>query len=97
MKVLSYSEARATFAKTLDAVIDDAEETIIHRSGHEPVVIVSLSEWNAMKETAYLLSDPANAKFLMDGVAEMNAGRGVEHDLIDPDSIPERPAKNNVA
>jgi antitoxin YefM len=44
MKVLSFSEARANFARTLDAVVDDAEETVIHRSGHEPVVIISLSD-----------------------------------------------------
>ena len=47
MKILSYTEARQNFARTLDAVVDDAEETIIHRAGHEPVVIISLSEWNA--------------------------------------------------
>jgi antitoxin YefM len=87
MKVLSYSEARQNFARTLDAVVDDAEETVIHRAGHEPVVIISLSEWNAMKETQYLLSDPANAAFLRRGIEELNAGRGEIHELIDPDTL----------
>jgi antitoxin YefM len=87
MKVLSFSEARANFAKTLDAVVDDAEETIIHRSGHEPVVIISLSEWNSIKETQYLLSDAANAAFLRRGIEELNSGGGVERELIDPDTV----------
>jgi antitoxin YefM len=87
MKVLSYTEARQNFARTLDAVVDDAEETIIHRAGHEPVVIISLSEWNAMKETQYLLGDAANAAFLRRGIEDMNAGRSEEHELIDPETI----------
>jgi antitoxin YefM len=85
MKILSFTEARQNFAKTLDAVVDDAEETIIHRSGHEPVVIVSLAEWSALKETEYLLSNPANAEFLRKGIAALDAGHGEEHALIDPD------------
>lgn len=87
MKILSYTEARANFAKTLDAVVDDAEETIIHRAGHEPVVIISLSEWNALKETQHLLSDPANASFLRRSIEELNAGRAEARDPIDPDSV----------
>ena len=82
MKVLSYTEARQNFAKTLDAVVDDAEETIIHRSGKEPVVIISLSEWNSMRESDYLLSNPANAAHLRKSVAELNDGRGEVHELI---------------
>ena len=87
MKILSYTEARQNFARTLDAVVDDAEETIIHRAGHESVVIISLSEWSALKETQFLLGDPANAAFLRRGIEEMNAGRGEEHELIDPETI----------
>jgi antitoxin YefM len=83
MKVLSYTEARQNFAKTLDAVVDDAEETIVHRSGKEPVVIISLSEWNSMRETNYLLSSPANAAHLRKGVTELNEGRGEVHELIE--------------
>lgn len=89
MKVLSYTEARQNFAKTLDAVIDDAEETIIHRSGREPVVIISLSEWNAIKETDHVLRNPADAAMLRRGIAELNARHGQQHDLIDPQTVPE--------
>jgi antitoxin YefM len=89
MKVLSFTEARRNFARTLDAVVDDAEETVIHRAGHEPVVLISLSEWNAMKETEYLLRDPMNAEFLRRSIVELDAGRGEVHDLIDPDDLPD--------
>lgn len=86
MKVLSYTEARANFARTLDAVVDDAEEAVIHRSGHAPVVVVSLAIWNSMQETAYLVSDPANAQVLRRSIADADAGHLEVHDLIDPDS-----------
>ncbi|WP_306203891.1 type II toxin-antitoxin system Phd/YefM family antitoxin [Actinoplanes sp. RD1] len=85
MKVVSFTEARQNFARTLDAVIDDAEETVIHRSGHEPVVIISLAEWNSIKETEYLLSNPANAARLREALAQAERGDLVEHGLDDLD------------
>lgn len=89
MKVLSYTEARANFAKTLDAVVDDAEEAVIHRAGHEPVVLVSLATWSSMQETEYLLRDPVNADMLRRSIADADAGRLTPHDLIDPDTVDE--------
>jgi antitoxin YefM len=48
------------------------------------VVIVSLANWNAMEETLHLLPSPANAQRLRDAAAALDAGQGVERDLIDP-------------
>ena len=42
MRTMTYSESRAKYAETLNAVVDDREEVVITRAGHEPVVIVSL-------------------------------------------------------
>lgn len=85
MKILSYTEARKNFAQTLDAVEENADVTIIHRAGHEPVVLLSLSEWQSIRETEYLLSDPKTAQQLRDGIAELDAGRGQVHALIEVD------------
>jgi prevent-host-death family protein len=54
MRTMTYSESRANFAATLSAVVDDREEVIITRAGHESVVIVPLDEYESLKETAYL-------------------------------------------
>ena len=55
MKTMTYSESRAKYAETLNAVVDDREEVIITRAGHDPVVIVALDDYESLKETAYLL------------------------------------------
>ena len=62
MRTMSYSESRANYAETLDRVVDDREEVVITRAGHEPVVMVSLADYESLKETAYLVRSPANAK-----------------------------------
>ena len=38
---MSYTESRAHYAEVLDSVINDREEIVITRAGHEPVVIIS--------------------------------------------------------
>ncbi|WP_293849063.1 type II toxin-antitoxin system prevent-host-death family antitoxin [uncultured Brevibacterium sp.] len=71
MKTMSYTESRANYAKVLDAVVNDRVETIITRSGHEPVVIVSLTEYESLRETAHLLGTPANARRLLDSAERL--------------------------
>jgi antitoxin YefM len=84
MKTVNFTQARAHLADVLDSVIDDAEEVVVTRAGHDPVVIVSLADWNSIKETEYLLSNPAMAAHLRRGIAELNAGHGEVHELVDP-------------
>ena len=83
MKTMSYSQARQNLASTFDAVIDDCEEIVVTRAGHEPVVIVSLAEYESLKETAYLLGTPANARRLFDAIEALKAGQFIERDLIE--------------
>ena len=47
MKTMTYSESRANYAATLDAVLNDREEVVITRAGKEPVVIVSLEDYQS--------------------------------------------------
>ena len=51
--------------KIINAVVDDREEVVITRAGHEPVVIVSLEDYQSLKEAAYLLRSPENARRLL--------------------------------
>ena len=85
MKTMSYSESRARYAEVLDSVIDDREEVVITRAGHEPVVIVSLAAFESLRETAYLMRSPANARRLLDSMERLEGGRGVARDLLATD------------
>ncbi|MFI7273995.1 type II toxin-antitoxin system Phd/YefM family antitoxin [Streptomyces sp. NPDC049879] len=76
MKTMTYAESHARYAEVLDSVTDDREEVVITRAGHEPVVIVSLEDYESLKETAYLLRSPANARRLLASVDELENGGG---------------------
>ncbi|MET8363601.1 type II toxin-antitoxin system Phd/YefM family antitoxin [Micromonospora sp. NPDC005252] len=87
MRTVNFTQLRQNLAAELDSVINDAEEVVVTRSGHEPVVIVPLAEYEAMKETEYLLRNPANAAALRRSMAELEKGDAVERDLIDPATV----------
>ena len=85
MRTMSYTESRARYAEVLDSVTRDREEVVITRAGHEPVVIVSLADFESLRETAYLMRSPANARRLLDAMERLEAGEGTEHSLTDLD------------
>ena len=85
MKTMSYTESRARYAQVLDDVINNREEVIITRAGHESVVIVSLEDFESLRETAYLMRSPSNARRLLDGMERLETGAGETHDLADVD------------
>jgi len=75
MKTLSYDESPERFEEVLDSVVDDGEEVVITRPGRASAVIVSLEEYEALKETVYLLRSPANAHRLLDALGRLEDGR----------------------
>jgi antitoxin YefM len=83
MRTMTYSESRARYAETLDRVVDDKEEVVITRAGHEPVVIVSLDDYQSLKETAYLLRSPENARRLLTAIDRLEGGGGTVRDLAE--------------
>jgi antitoxin YefM len=83
MKTMSYSESRARYAEVLDSVVDDREEVVITRAGHDPVVIVSLEDYESLKETAYLLRSPENARRLLAAIESLESGEGIVRDKIE--------------
>jgi antitoxin YefM len=84
VKTMSYTESRARYAETLDSVIDDREEVVITRAGHDPVVIVALDDYQSLKEAAYLLRSPENARRLLAAIDRLEHGAGEAHELVDP-------------
>jgi antitoxin YefM len=66
----------------MDRVCNDHEPVIITRKGDQSVVMLSLEDYEALEETAYLLRSPENARRLMAAAAELTAGKGVERELL---------------
>ena len=87
--VVTFSEARKNFKAVMDRVVDDCDYTVITRQGAEPVVMLSLSEWNSIQETAHLLSSPKNAARLATGIAQLNAGKGITKTMDELNALAE--------
>jgi len=83
MDAISYTAARANLAKTMERVCDDHDPVIITRKREASVVMISLEDYQAMEETAYLLRSPANARHLLESISELEAGKGTERELIE--------------
>lgn len=82
MKVVNYTDLRLNLKKWLDLVVDDVEELIIKRKNNKDLVLISLEEYNSLKETNYLLSGK-NRAVLLNSVEEAKSGDLEEHKLIE--------------
>ncbi len=79
---VNFTELRNKLAHWYDRANNDRAPILVTRQGHEPVVLIAQSEYDSMVETLYLKSSPANAARLDASIAELNAGKGIERDLI---------------
>ena len=82
MKALTYTAARSNLAKTMKEVCDDHDPVIITRKQHDAVVMMSLEDFEALNETAYLLHSPKNTKRLLESIEELEKGKGKERKMI---------------
>ena len=83
METMTYSDARARLAKTMEKVCDDHAPVVITRKNNRPVVMMSLEDYHALEETAYLLHSPKNARRLLKSIAELESGAGTDRELIE--------------
>jgi antitoxin YefM len=83
MRATTVTDFRANIATMLDHVTNDHVPLFVTRNGGRNVVVVSAEDWAGMQETMYLLQNPANARELLDSIAELNAGKGQVHELIE--------------
>lgn len=83
MKAMTYTAARQNLAKTMEKVCRDRAPVIVTRKSSDSVVIMSLEDFEALEETAYLLRSPKNTRRLIESVAELENGEGTERELIE--------------
>ena len=81
MEAISYTNARSNLAKTMEKVCEDHAPVIITRRNENSVVMMSLEDFQALEETAYLLRSPKNARRLLESIAELESDGGTEREL----------------
>lgn len=83
MESISYTAARSNLAKTMERVCEDHAPIAITRKGEGAVVMMSMEDYQALEETAYLLRSPKNARRLIESIADLEMGKGQERDLLE--------------
>ena len=81
MATITYSEVRSKLAEIMEKVCDDHAPIIITRKNSRSVVMLSLDDYEAMEETAFLLRSPKNARRLLESIAELESGGGKKREL----------------
>jgi len=83
MATITYSAARTNLVSTMKKVCNNHEPVIITRQKEESVVMLSLEDFRALEETAYLLRVPKNARRLLESIAELERGGGKTRKLAE--------------
>ena len=83
MQAISYTAFRNHLANALDKVNDDHKPILITRQNGKPAVVMSLEDFHAYEETAYLMASPKNAERLNQAIAEVEAGKVIQKGLIE--------------
>lgn len=84
MQSITYSEARNNLAAMLDKAVNDHEQIIITRKSGKNAVLMSLEDFSAWQETAYLLGSPVNASRLLQSLENVRKGKALMNkELVD--------------
>jgi antitoxin YefM len=83
MQTISEAEASIHFSELLDSAARDRGPITITRNGIGTVVILSVDEYAAMEETLHVLSTPANAERIRQGLADYATGKLQAGELCD--------------
>ena len=83
MQTISYTEARNGLAGLMESVNRDREPITITRNGEGTAVLLAADEFAAMEETLHLLSTPANAERIRQGLADYATGKLQPGELCD--------------
>ncbi len=79
----SVSSFRKDIKKYLNDVSNNFETLIVSRGKEEGIVVISLSEYNALCATQHELSSKNNLKRLDDALEKMHKGLSFSKDLIE--------------
>ena len=76
MRTVNFTELRKNLKGYLDGVLNNSEPLIIHRPANPSVVVISLNEYNSLRETEYIMASPAMMQRIKDSEREVVEGKG---------------------
>jgi len=82
METVNYTDFRSNLKHWFDKVVNDVSDIVIKRKNGKDLVLISLDEYNSLKETTYLLTGK-NRDILLNSIKELEAGKGVQKDLME--------------
>ncbi len=77
MRTANYTDLRANLKGYIDAVVDDCDTVIINRGNGKGVVVISLDEYNSIKEAEYIMSSPETMAAIRQGEEDIKNGKGI--------------------
>jgi antitoxin YefM len=83
MQTITYTDARNQLTRLMESVVNDRQPITITRHGTGFVVLLAAPEYEAMEETLHLLSTPANAEQIRQGLADYKDGKLYSAELCD--------------
>lgn len=91
MKTASITEFRSRAKELLKQIEDDQDILILSRPrSKDGFVVLTMSHYEALEETAHLLSTAANTEHLMQSIAQHKAGEAIKRNLIEPGKSPKK-------
>lgn len=79
METINEKEFSSDLKGWFDRVTNEFIGLVITRKEEKDLVLMSLEEYNSLKETAYLL-EGANGEILLNSIKELEAGKGLPAD-----------------
>ena len=81
MRTANYTDLRTNLKDYIDSVIGDYDTVIVNRGNGKGVVMISLDEYNSLKETEYIMSSPETMAAIRQGEEDIKNGKGIEVNL----------------
>jgi antitoxin YefM len=81
METVNYTDFRSNLKHWFDKLVNDVSDIVIKRKSGKDLVLISLDEFNSLKETTYLLTGK-NRDILLNSIKDLEAGKDFQKELI---------------
>jgi antitoxin YefM len=82
METVNYTDFRSNLKHWFDKLVNDVSDIVIKRKSGKDLVLISLDEFNSLKETTYLLTGK-NRDILLNSIKDLEAGKDFQKELIE--------------